>query len=80
MFAVGTGLAPMAQCIQTVLGNEDDETLVQLHYGCQTYLDIPLKPWIDEWSRYWNFSCSYYLSQVGLCNNNVDLKISMSYG
>ena len=66
MFAVGTGLAPMSQVVQSILRNQDDETLVQLHYGCQTYADIPLKSWIDDWSGYWNFSCTYYLSQVSL--------------
>ena len=64
MLAVGTGIAPMAQIIQTVLNNEEDETMVTLLYGCKTYQDILLKSQINNWSRYWNFTCSYYLSQV----------------
>ncbi|XP_045157707.2 NADH-cytochrome b5 reductase-like [Mercenaria mercenaria] len=63
MLAVGTGIAPMAQIIQTVLNNEDDETMVTLLYGCRTYQDILLKSELDDWSRYWNFTCTYYLSQ-----------------
>lgn len=63
MLCVGTGIAPMAQVIQTVLNNEEDETVISLLYGCRTYSDILLKSQLDDWSRYWNFSCTYYLSQ-----------------
>ena len=64
MLAVGTGIAPMSQVIQTVLNNDSEDTLVQLLYGCRTYEDVLMKEEIQEWSRYWNFSCQYYLSQV----------------
>lgn len=66
MLAVGTGIAPMSQVIQTVLNNDDDDTLIQLLYGCRTYEDILMKEEIQEWSRYWNFSCQFYLSQEDL--------------
>ena len=66
MLAVGTGLAPMSQIIQTVLNNDDDETILELLYGCRTYKDILMKRELHEWSRYWNFSCQYYLSQVSM--------------
>lgn len=64
MLCVGTGIAPMAQLIQTILNNEDDESVITLLYGCRTYKDILLKSQLDDWSRYWNFTCTYYLSQV----------------
>lgn len=64
MLAVGTGIAPMSQVIQTVLNNSNDETVMHLLYGCKRYQDILMKGEIQEWSRYWNFSCQYHLSQV----------------
>ena len=64
MLAVGTGIAPMSQVIETVLNNEDEDTIIQLLYGCRTYEDILMKKELQEWSRYWNFSCQYHLSQV----------------
>ena len=54
----------MSQVIQTVLNNDCEDTLVQLLYGCRTYEDILMKAELQEWSRYWNFSCQFYLSQV----------------
>lgn len=63
MLAVGTGIAPMCQVIQTILGCDDDETVIHLHYGCRTYQNVLVKSYLDEWQRYWNFSCTYYLSQ-----------------
>ncbi|XP_052775450.1 NADH-cytochrome b5 reductase-like isoform X1 [Mya arenaria] len=71
MVAVGTGITPMAQLIQAILNNKDDETLIQLHYGCRTYRDILLKARLDEWSQYWNLSCTYYLSQEAVCDNKT---------
>lgn len=76
MLAVGTGIAPMAQIIQTVLNNEEDETMVTLLYGCKTYQDILLKTEIDDWSRYWNFTCTYFLSQ----EPEFESKVAYKYG
>ncbi|KAL4236776.1 NADH-cytochrome b5 reductase-like [Mactra antiquata] len=70
MFTVGTGIAPMAQVIHTILNNEDDMTLIELLYGCRTYNDILMKAEIDEWSRYWNFTCTFYLSQEKESDSN----------
>lgn len=63
MLAVGTGIAPMAQVIQAILNNEDDETMITLLYGSRTYKDILLKTELDDWSGFWNFNCTYCLSQ-----------------
>lgn len=63
--ASGTGIAPMAQVIQYVLNNENDETFLHLVYGCRSYADIFMKHEIDDWTHYWNFSVLYCLSQVG---------------
>ncbi|XP_052256709.1 NADH-cytochrome b5 reductase-like isoform X2 [Dreissena polymorpha] len=70
MFAIGTGIAPMSQVINTILNNEEDETVIRLHYGCRCYGDILLKSRIDDWSRYWNFTCTYYLSQEDTYTSN----------
>ena len=64
MLAVGTGIAPMSQVINTILNNEEEDTMIQLLYGCRTYEDILMKKELKEWSRYWNFTCHYFLSQV----------------
>ncbi|XP_041358225.1 NADH-cytochrome b5 reductase-like [Gigantopelta aegis] len=63
MLAAGTGIAPMAQVIQTVLSNPDDETILRLVYACRTYRDIHLKQRLNEWAGYWNFSVLYALSK-----------------
>lgn len=78
MLCVGTGIAPMAQLIQTILNNEDDESVITLLYGCRTYKDILLKSQLDDWSRYWNFTCTYYLSQVTYMLHRIT--VTLQYG
>lgn len=76
MLAVGTGIAPMSQVIQTVLKNNDDDTMITLLYGCRTYTDILLKSELDDWARYWNFSCTFCLSQ----EEESSTKVKYRYG
>ena len=64
MLAAGTGIAPMAQVAGSILNDEDDETVVRLVYACRRYSDILLKPRMDAWCDFWNFSVVYMLSQV----------------
>ncbi|KAK7100428.1 NADH-cytochrome b5 reductase-like [Littorina saxatilis] len=63
MLAAGTGVAPMAQLIQAMLTNEDEEGRVRLLYACRTYHDILMKSEIAEWRQFWNFSATFLLSQ-----------------
>ncbi|KAL3868469.1 hypothetical protein ACJMK2_041270 [Sinanodonta woodiana] len=62
MLAAGTGITPMAQVVQGILDNPDDETFIHLLYSCVTYSSILLKPEIDEWAKFWNFSVLFCLS------------------
>ncbi|XP_061175045.1 NADH-cytochrome b5 reductase-like [Saccostrea echinata] len=63
LLAAGTGIAPMSQVIQCILGNEEDDTLIQLFYACKSYEEILMKSELNEWSSFWNFSVTYVLSQ-----------------
>ena len=63
MLACGTGIAPMIQIIDTVLSNEEDNTRLTLLYGIKTQHDILLKDSLNDYSGYWNFQVTYYLSQ-----------------
>ncbi|XP_071118719.1 NADH-cytochrome b5 reductase-like [Haliotis cracherodii] len=63
LLAAGTGIAPMSQVIQGIVGDEDEETRVRLIYACRTYADILMKAELDAWSSFWNFSVTYALSQ-----------------
>ena len=64
MLTAGTGIAPMVQVLRQVLENEEEETLVHLVYCCRTYKDLLLKPLLDQWAGYWNFTATLALSQV----------------
>ena len=64
MLAAGTGIAPMAQLIQAILSNENEEGRIRLLYACRTYDDILMKGEIREWKQFWNFSAVFVLSQV----------------
>ena len=70
MLAAGTGIAPMAQLIQAILNNEDEEGKIRLLYSCKTHSDILMHQEILEWQHFWNFSAMFILSQV--CNT-IDL-------
>jgi cytochrome-b5 reductase len=48
LVAGGTGLTPMLQVVNEVLGNPNDSTKMTLIYGNQTPDDILLKPKLDE--------------------------------
>lgn len=64
LLAAGTGIAPMSQVIQSILGNEEDDTIMQLFYACKSYDQILMKSELNEWSSFWNFSATYVLNQV----------------
>ena len=64
LLAAGTGIAPMSQIIQGILGNEEDDTMIQLLYACRSYDEILMKSELNEWSSFWNFSATFVLSQV----------------
>ncbi|XP_076441230.1 NADH-cytochrome b5 reductase-like isoform X2 [Babylonia areolata] len=73
MLAAGTGIAPMAQLIQTILSNEAEEGRIRLLYACKTYQDVLMKREIQEWRQFWNFSAVYVLSQeppVGMASTS----------
>nr|XP_022315131.1 NADH-cytochrome b5 reductase-like [Crassostrea virginica]XP_022315132.1 NADH-cytochrome b5 reductase-like [Crassostrea virginica]XP_022315133.1 NADH-cytochrome b5 reductase-like [Crassostrea virginica] len=63
LLAAGTGIAPMSQIIQGILGNEEDDTMIQLLYACRSYDEILMKSELNEWSSFWNFSATFVLSQ-----------------
>lgn len=64
LLAAGTGIAPMSQIIQGILGNEEDDTMIQMFYACKSYNQILVKTELNDWSSFWNFSVTYVLSQV----------------
>lgn len=64
LLAAGTGIAPMSQIIQGILGNEEDDTMIQMFYACKSYNQILMKTELNDWSSFWNFSVTYVLSQV----------------
>lgn len=64
LLAAGTGIAPMSQIIQGILGNEEDDTMIQMLYACKSYNQILMKTELNDWSSFWNFSVTYVLSQV----------------
>ena len=64
----------MIQVIRAVLENEDDFTKLRLLYASKTQDDILLKNLINEFSDYWNFSVTYFLSS---CNEE---KLSLDKG
>ncbi len=72
MLAAGTGIAPMVQVILHILDNEQDETFIHLLYSCKQYDNILAKNILDASTSYWNFSCTYVLSQV---SNNGKLQM-----
>ncbi len=74
MLAAGTGIAPMIQIVQRVLKDEEEETRIRLLFSCKTYENILLKDRLDDYSRNWNFSVKYFLSQV----NPVDSPAGLS--
>ncbi|BFZ16585.1 hypothetical protein BsWGS_19623 [Bradybaena similaris] len=63
MLCAGTGVAPMCQVIHAVLADDEDETRLRLIYACRSYHHLMAKSEIEEWRRFWNFSCLYVLSQ-----------------
>lgn len=71
LLAAGTGIAPMSQIIQGILGNEEDETMIQMFYACKSYNQILMKTELNDWSSFWNFSVTYVLSQV----NEIDFAV-----
>ena len=62
--AAGTGIAPMIQVIRSILDDEEDDTQIKLLYSVKTYDQILMKPLLDEWAGFWNFTSTYFLSQV----------------
>lgn len=71
LLAAGTGIAPMSQIIQGILGNEEDDTMIQMLYACKSYNQILMKTELNDWSSFWNFSVTYVLSQV----NEIDFAV-----
>lgn len=71
LLTAGTGIAPMSQIIQGILGNEEDDTMIQMFYACKSYNQILMKTELDDWSSFWNFSVKYVLSQV----NEIDFAV-----
>ncbi|GAB1601826.1 NADH-cytochrome b5 reductase-like [Argonauta hians] len=63
LLASGTGIAPMCPIINSILNDEDNETMIQLLFGCRYYTDILWKEHIDSWADFWNFTVLYCLSQ-----------------
>lgn len=54
----------MIQVIRAVVENEDDETFLHLVYGCRSQDDILMKPELDHFASYWNFTVLYSLSRT----------------
>lgn len=71
LLTAGTGIAPMSQIIQGILGNEEDDTMIQMFYACKSYNQILMKTELNDWSSFWNFSVTYVLSQV----NEIDFAV-----
>ncbi|XP_014288672.1 NADH-cytochrome b5 reductase-like [Halyomorpha halys] len=63
MLCIGTGIAPFYPIIKSILSDENDETIIHLLYGCRNSSEIILRYELKELSSYWNFKCSYFLSE-----------------
>lgn len=63
LLAAGTGIAPIAQIIEEILGNDEDMTRVRLLFACRNADEILLAEHFAEWERFWNFSFCYYFSK-----------------
>jgi len=59
----GTGIVPFISIIREILENGDDETVIRLLYSTRRFSDILAVDHIMEFSDYWNFSTSIFLSQ-----------------
>lgn len=62
MLACGTGIAPMVQVTRTIVENEEEDTIIHCLYACRTQHDILLKPQLDHFRSFWNFTITYALS------------------
>ncbi|KAK7502229.1 hypothetical protein BaRGS_00006593 [Batillaria attramentaria] len=71
MLAAGTGIAPMAQLIQSILANEEEEGKVRLVYACRCYEEVLMRKEIAEWRRFWNFSAVFAISQQQDANSSL---------
>ena len=62
MLAIGVGIAPLLSYITAILDDEEEDTMISLHYGNRRYEDVCQKSKLDQWSSYWNFQVTHYLS------------------
>ena len=83
MIAGGTGIAPMIQLCQEILGNDKDETKISLLFGNVEEKDILMRELLDEWAqKYAQFSVHYVLDHppphwngsVGYINEDIAKK------
>lgn len=67
-FCHGVAIAPIYRIINTILNNEIDDTLIQLHVGFQNFESILLRNELIGFKDYWNFQSIIYLTQTqNLC-------------
>lgn len=64
MLGGGSGVVPMIQIARGIVLNEKDDTFVNLLYSEQTASKIILKSEIDALADYWNFTRTYFLTQM----------------
>ncbi|KAK3926452.1 NADH-cytochrome b5 reductase-like [Frankliniella fusca] len=61
MLCAGTGVAPMYSLTQSIVSNEDDETIIKMLYCCKDDKSIILRNEIHKLCSFWNFSADIYV-------------------
>lgn len=52
----------MVPLIRHIVTNDNDDTIVCLLYTCRSYSDLLCKDMLDDFSTYWNFSVTYFVT------------------
>ncbi|ELU11925.1 hypothetical protein CAPTEDRAFT_130673, partial [Capitella teleta] len=79
LVAAGTGIAPMISIIQHVLNNDVDETRVHLVFCCRSSSDVLCRSLIRDFTDYWNFSVTYFLTQDTQENSSMRQRDKVVY-
>lgn len=54
----------MVQVTRAIVENEDEETFIRCLYACRTQQDVLMKPQLDYFRTYWNFTVTYAFSRT----------------
>lgn len=62
-FAMGTGIVPILSVVESILKDEDDETMLDLHFGFKDLENVLLIDNLSRISDYWNVTLTLHLSR-----------------